>query len=223
MSNKIVITGASKGIGLELARIFLAGGHKVIGTSRTGIIKDIVHENFLPVKLDLADVATVEGAVKSIQAAFVSIDMLINNAGIGPDLEFSLPEEASFNQTFAVNATGTVFFTEAMLPLVQANGKIINVSSKMGSVALCSGADAVAYRMSKSALNMYTKILANRLSGKQLVAALHPGWVRTDITASNVHAPLSAAQSAAAIFEFVTTGFKTGIYWNADTKQPMEW
>jgi NAD(P)-dependent dehydrogenase (short-subunit alcohol dehydrogenase family) len=148
---------------------------------------------------------------------------LINNAGIGPDSDLLLPEIESFRQTFEVNTTGTVFFTEAILKLMSDNGKIVNISSKMGSIELCSDIDSVAYRMSKTALNMYAKILANRLSGKQIVATIHPGWVRTELAESNINAPLSAEESAAKIFKFVTDSFENGTFWNVDTDSKLNW
>ena len=109
---------------------------------------------------------------KKISRSFNHIDILINNAGIGPDLDTLIPEVNSFNETFNVNVTGTVFFTEDLIKIINENGIILNVSSKMGSLDVCELTDSVAYRMSKSALNMYTKILSNRLKGKIKVASI---------------------------------------------------
>lgn len=223
MKQKIVITGASKGIGFELAKTFLDNNYKIIGTCRTGKIADISHQNFLSVKLDLSNPKTFETAVDEIQNRFGTVDILVNNAGIGPDSDILLPEIESFRQTFDVNTTGTVFFTEAILKLLSDNGKIVNVSSKMGSIELCSDIDSVAYRMSKTALNMYAKILANRLDGKQIVATIHPGWVRTGLAESNVNAPLSAKESAAKTFKFVTNNFENGTFWNVDNDSKLDW
>jgi NAD(P)-dependent dehydrogenase (short-subunit alcohol dehydrogenase family) len=223
MKGTVVITGANRGIGFELAKYFLANDFKVIGTSRAGIISSLLHQNLIVVTLDLFDTATIDKAVNQIAASCNGIDILINNAGIGPDCDTLLPDEKSFDQTFDVNTKGAVFFTEAVLKLMNDNGKIVNVSSKMGSIELCTGMDAVAYRMSKAALNMYTKILANRLLGKQTVAAIHPGWVRTNFSPGNINAPLSAQDSAIEIFKFCTGNFKTGVYWNVVTREIMEW
>ena len=97
----------------------------------------------------------------------------------------SSPEEKSFDQTFDVNVKGQVFFTEAMIKHLAPSAKLINVSSKMGSIEQCVSTDSVAYRMSKTALNMYTKILTNRYAGQFQIATLHPGWVRTNISGDN--------------------------------------
>ena len=82
------------------------------------------------------------------------------------DLDTLNPKRDFLNATFDVNVSGTVFFTEPLIKLIPENGMVLNISSKMGSVEVCEKTDAVAYRMSKSALNMYTKILSNRLEKK---------------------------------------------------------
>ena len=94
----------------------------------------------------------------------------------------------------------------------------------MGSIGLCEGTDSVAYRMSKTALNMYSKILTNRLLGKQTIATVHPGWVRTTIAKDNiVNGRLSAEESAFRVFNFVTSNFETGIFWDIEAERKMEW
>jgi NAD(P)-dependent dehydrogenase (short-subunit alcohol dehydrogenase family) len=219
----VLITGASKGIGFALAKHFLKNNFKVIGTSRHEKIEQIDHKNFEAIKLDLADSASITKAANKIKSNSSKINILINNAGVGFDLDTFSPEEETFENTFAVNVTGTVFFTESILPCLAETGKLINISSKMGSVELCQQTDAVAYRMSKSALNMYSKILANRLHQKQKVAVVHPGWVRTTIAKSNVHGRLSAEESATGIYNFVTGNFKSGIFWNIETQSEIPW
>ncbi len=223
MKKTILITGSSKGIGLALAEIFLNQGYQVIGTCREGKQDNLAHPDFSVYKLDLADLQSVQACVEALSLQNQKIDMLINSAAIGSDLNTDFPDERSFTDTFAVNVMGTTFFTEQMLPLLKPAAKIINISSKMGSIGLCTGSDAVAYRMSKAALNMYSKILCNRLEGQHLVATLHPGWVQTTIAASNVHAPLTPAASASRIYEFSISNFRSGIFWNVQTQSECEW
>lgn len=94
----------------------------------------------------------------------------------------------------------------------------------MGAIALCEDIDAPAYRMSKTALNMYTKMLANRFAGKYLVAAVHPGWVRTAISQESLlHGRLLPEASEESIFQFVSQPFSTGVFWNAETKTYLPW
>lgn len=223
MNKTVLITGTSRGIGLALAKKFLDNGYKVIGTCRTGITDDIKHPGYEVLQLDLSDLDNIRDFEKKIAGREISVDILINNAGIGPDLDFDFPEERTFKQTFEVNVIGTTFFTELICKHINENGKIINISSKMGSIGLCELTDSLAYRMSKTALNMYTKILTNRFIGKQSVASVHPGWVRTTIAKSNVKGRLSTEESAQKIVDFVLSDFKTGIFWNAETETECIW
>jgi NAD(P)-dependent dehydrogenase (short-subunit alcohol dehydrogenase family) len=220
--NTILITGTSQGIGHALTKLLLINGYKVIGTSTTGI-DNINEHNYKSYSLDLSNLDSIAAFEKNLQIENIKIDILINNAGIGSDLDFELPEEISFQKTFDVNVTGTTFFTEQMLQYLNVGGKIINISSKMGSINVCEKNDSVAYRMSKAALNMYTKILSNRLEGKQFVASVHPGWVRTNISKSNIIGRLSPEESAQKIFEFISSDFKTGTFWNVETEAECTW
>ena len=224
MEKTSIVTGASKGIGKALAQKLLSEGYMVIGTSRSGNIKDLVSPKFHSVALDLTNPASIKEASQKIKAIASRIDLLVNNAGIGPDLNAPRPQDDSYKITFDVNVQGTVFFTEAMLDAISPNGKIINVSSKMGSIAECSGTDSTAYRMSKSALNMYTKILSNRLGDNTGVASIHPGWVQTDISpGSKAHAPLTPKQSAENMYRFIGNDFATGTYWDSATDSSLTW
>ncbi len=222
MNKTILITGTSQGIGHALTKLLLIIGYRVIGTSTTGI-DNINENNYKSLALDLSNLDSIAAFENNFQTENTKVDILINNAGIGPDLDFELPEEISFQKTFDVNVTGTTFFTEQMLEHLNVGGKIINISSKMGSIDVCEKHDSVAYRMSKAALNMYTKILSNRLEGKQFVASVHPGWVRTNISKSNINGRLSPQESAQKIFEFISSDFKTGTFWNVETEAECSW
>jgi len=224
MKKVVLITGASKGIGKALTEKMLNENFFIIGTSRNGIIKDFENKDFYSLKLDLSNTSSIENAHKEIFDKFKHIDILINNAGIGPDLDTYIPQKKSFNLTFDVNVTGTVFFTEPLIELIGENGIILNVSSKMGSLDVCELTDSVAYRMSKSALNMYTKILTNRLKDKIRVASIHPGWVKTTIIESNLkNGRLTPEQSADNIFEFLTNEFDSGTFWNSENGTDLLW
>jgi NAD(P)-dependent dehydrogenase (short-subunit alcohol dehydrogenase family) len=222
MSKIVLTTGTSQGIGHALTKLLLINDYSVIGTSTTGI-DNINENNYKSFSLDLSNLDSIAAFEKNLQIENIKVDILINNAGIGPDLDFELPEKISFKKTFDVNVTGTTFFTEQMLQHLNVGGKIINVSSKMGSIDVCEKNDSVAYRMSKAALNMYTKILSNRLEGKQFVASVHPGWVRTNISKSNINGRLSPEESAQKIFEFISSDFKTGTFWNVETEAECTW
>lgn len=195
-----------------------------VAPSRTGEIENLSHTNFTVLKLDLSEEETIINFDKILEDRKIVIDILINNAGIGPDLDTMKPELETFKKTFAVNVAGTVFFTELIYKHIRLGGKIINISSKMGSIELCERIDSTAYRMSKTALNMYSKILTNRLLDKQTIATIHPGWVRTTIAKDNiVNGRLSTDESASKIFNFVTSSFETGIFWDIEAERKTEW
>ena len=224
MSKIVLITGASRGIGFSLAQQFIAKGFTVIGTSRTGILQNSTTNQLIAKKLNLRDPQSRAEVANWLTEEGIKIDILVNNAGIGPDLGGDKPEAESYKDTFEVNTTGTVFFTELILPHIKKGGKVINISSKMSSIEACGTTDSVAYRMSKAALNMYTKILTNRLDGTQKVAAIHPGWVRTTISeSSSKYAPLSTEESAKGIIDFVMGDFRTGTFWNVETQEEIGW
>lgn len=225
MNKKIIlITGASKGIGKALAEIMIKENFFVIGTSRDGEIKNIKNTNFYPLALDLSSTESIENAHKEIFSKFKKIDILINNAGVGPDLGFLTPEKKSFDVTFGVNVTGTVFFTEPLIKRIPKKGIVLNISSKLGSIDACESEDSVAYRMSKSALNMYTTILKNRLKGEIKVASIHPGWVKTAIRESNLeNARLTPKEAAENVFNFLINNFENGIFWDSETATELLW
>ncbi len=224
MKKIAVITGASKGIGLALAKKMLNNGYIVVGTSRNGEIDAMEHENLYPMALDVKKENSIQEFTESVTKQFKEINILIDNAGIGPDLGTNYPESNTFEDTFKVNVNGTVFLTESLIPMIKKDGKIVIISSKMGSIAETDGFDSVAYKMSKSALNMYTKILSNRLMGKIFVAAIDPGWVKTEIRPSNlINAPLTPKVSADNIYKFITSNFKSGSYWDTVNNKLHHW
>lgn len=223
--NKVVfITGASRGIGYDLSLCFLKEDYTVIGTSRNGILPPNSSPNLKTLKLDLANLDDVKKVSEFLKKENLKIDLLINNAGIGPDLGTSKPDINSFRKTIDVNLTGTTFVSESVIPFINEGGKIINISSKMGSINQCQLTDSVAYRISKAALNMYTKILTNRLSGNIKVASVHPGWVRTNISENSAkNGRLLAPESARRIFDFIMSDFRHGMFWDVESQNEIAW
>ena len=118
---------------------------------------------------------SIDNANSLIRNNYKGIDILVNNAGIAPDLDKNEPDLESLRSTFETNVFGLVHFTETILDLVNPNGKILNISSIMATLNMISKSDSTAYRMSKSALNMYTKTLSSRLKVKNInVNSIHP-------------------------------------------------
>jgi NAD(P)-dependent dehydrogenase (short-subunit alcohol dehydrogenase family) len=211
-NKKALITGAGSGIGLALAKKLLNEGYNVIATSRSGKIEGFEHNNLTVLPLELTD----EKSVTDLAAQVKDIDLLINNSGIAPDVFAVVPDKGSFNETLAVNLTGTVFFTEAVLPAVKSNGQILFISSNMGLLKNA-GQNGQAYRISKAGINIYAAVLAQRMADRNIrVTPMHPGWVQTRLGGSS--APFTPEQSADALYHGIVTNTETGKFWNAELR-----
>ncbi len=209
-NKKVLITGAGSGIGLALAKKLLNEGYYVIATSRSGKIEGLKHNNLTVLPLELTD----EKSVTDLVARLQDIDLLINNSGIAPDVFAVVAEKDSFNKTLAVNLTGTVFFTEAVLPLLNDNGQILFTSSNMG-LPKNAAQNGSAYRISKAGINMYAAVLAQRLAERNIsVRPMHPGWVQTKLGGSR--APITPEQSAEFLYNGIKADTPTGKFWNAE-------
>jgi NAD(P)-dependent dehydrogenase (short-subunit alcohol dehydrogenase family) len=218
----VLITGANSGIGNALAEKLIAENYFVIGTSRNGKIENISSENLFVVALDLTNQISIENANTIIRKNFKGIDILINNAGIAPDLDKSVPDLQSLRATFETNVFGLVNFTETVLDFVNENGQILNISSLMATLNQVSKMDSTAYRMSKTALNMYTKTLSARVIDKNIsVNSIHPGWVKTKLSTEG--APLTTEFSANGIYNLMKTKMETGTFWDAELQEKMAW
>jgi NAD(P)-dependent dehydrogenase (short-subunit alcohol dehydrogenase family) len=181
-----LVTGANRGIGLELVRALKARGDDVIAVVRrssheldqTGVrvIADI----------DVADDASMARLDEALGDA--QLDVLVNNAGVlEPDGLGHLDLDAVRRQ-IEINAIGPLRVTAALLPRLHAGSKVALVTSRMGSIADNGSGGSYGYRMSKAALNMAGVTLARDLAGRGIaVVLLHPGMVATDMTARFGH------------------------------------
>ena len=178
----VLITGANRGIGLEMARQFSEAGYQVIGTARRPA--EAAELNALSVQVEQLDV-TDQSSVDSLAARIKdeSIDLLINNAGVSGHSADSFMT-TDFNEiayTFDVNSLGPMRVTQSLLDnLAAGDGKtIVHISSVMGSIAENQGG-YYGYRASKAALNMLNKSLSAELGPQGYVCiVMHPGWVKT--------------------------------------------
>lgn len=175
----VLITGANRGIGLEFARQYAAEGWDVIATARRPGEADALIETGAETQtLDAADPSSITALAERFQGR--SIDLLIANAGVYPqDLDAD-----GWAAGFATNCIGPTLLAQALRPNVatSAHGKMIAITSRMGSIADNSSGGAIAYRSTKAALNAAWHSLALELrSDGVALAVLHPGWVQTDM------------------------------------------
>ena len=209
-----LVTGANKGIGLEIARQLGRAGISVIVGARDGARGEAAAATLRGegldarfVQLDVTDEASVEQAAAAIATTHGKLDILVNNAGIG-DPEDGPPASAATaiaRRLFDTNFFGALSVTQAMLPLLRQApaGRIVNMSSSLGSMSVNAdaaspyyGVHLIGYNASKAALNMLTVQLAETLRGTGIVVnAACPGYVATDL---NGHSgPLTATEAAA--------------------------
>ena len=208
-----LITGANSGIGLALTQKLINEGYHVIGTSRSGKIDDFSHQNLTVLPLDITCNTSIGQLASRLDKENHSIDLLVNNSGTAAGVYSIVPERESFDENIAINLTGNVFFTEAVVDRVNDGGQVVFISTDMGLLKKA-GPNGVGYRVSKAGITMYAGILAQRLMEKNIrVTPMHPGWVKTRIGGDI--APLTAVESAEALYHGITTNTETGKFWNS--------
>ncbi len=204
MSKLALVTGANKGIGLETARQLAKAEVQVIigardaakGAAAAAKLKS-EGLDVEAIRLDVNDGASIAAAAKEIAAKYGKLDILINNAGIGVQdgsVKVSEQKMDTWRKTFDTNVFGLIEVTQAFLPLLEksAAGRIVNLSSILGSITLHADPKSpiyntkiAAYNVSKSAVNAYTVQLAYELRDSNVkVNAVHPGHVKTDMGGS---------------------------------------
>lgn len=196
------VTGANRGIGLELVRKLIAKGATVIATVReraAGL--ELVETGARVLELDVTDPNSIDALASKL--GDTPIDVLINNAGVSSTSKLltdcRAPELA---RVFCVNATGPVLVAGALLPLLRRGGRrlIVNISSQLASIQNNNGGSSYGYRASKAALNMLTVSMANELRPEGFTCiCMHPGWVKTRMGGDQ--APMSVEQSARCILD----------------------
>jgi NAD(P)-dependent dehydrogenase (short-subunit alcohol dehydrogenase family) len=219
----IIITGANRGIGLELTRQFLQTQRAVIATCRqpnaaTDLQALSSNPNLEIRQLDVTDLSSVDEFSASLTDQ--TIDVLINNAGVTGGSHQSLKdmETTSWLATFETNTIAPLRLSTLLLKNLRpaARPRIISVSSYMGSISR-PGNGAYAYRSSKAALNKVMQVMACDLADDGIIACpVHPGWVRTDMGGSG--ADLSVEQSAGGLIDLIDNlnMAQSGHFWNWD-------
>ncbi len=208
-----VVTGANRGLGLELARRLLDRGDHVVAACRipgratalnalAGEHPGLLH--VLP--LDVADArsrAAFAAELPLVLGEAGGVDLLVNNAGVLHSGErFGHLGEANLEHSFRVNAMGPLLLAQALAPLLANGATVANLSSQLGSIAGCGRFGTPSYNISKAAQNMATALLAHALADRGItVVALHPGWVQTEM--GGEQATESVGESAAGLLEVI--------------------
>jgi serine 3-dehydrogenase len=185
MTKTILITGATAGFGAAAARKFASGGWRVIGTGRRSdrlrALQDELGVAFLPLEIDMRDIAAVESLAK-LAAPWNELDLLLNNAGLAPPTD-PLPETDwdRIEDVIETNVTGLVALTRALLPkLVERKGAIINLSSVAATYPYKGGA---VYAGTKAFVRQFSLDLRSDLHGTGVrVTSVEPGMAETEFT-----------------------------------------
>jgi NAD(P)-dependent dehydrogenase (short-subunit alcohol dehydrogenase family) len=185
-----LVTGASRGLGLEMTRQLLVRGDRVAAACRhpgralalTRLAGE--HPGRLHVlPLDLTEPRSIAEVAREVGALDLDIDLLVNNAGVLIEGErFGAIESKSLRESFSVNAEGALLLTQALNAQLADGAKVVNLSSTLGSIARTDSLYSPSYSISKAALNMATRLLSIALNERGIiVVALSPGWVQTDM------------------------------------------
>ncbi|WP_457631570.1 SDR family oxidoreductase [Oceanithermus sp.] len=228
-----LVTGANRGIGFEVVRQLAEKGYAVALASRDERAGREAAARLAgrglavePLQLDVTSDASVRAALERFRERYDRLDALVNNAGVLLDEGVSgleVPVE-TVHATFEVNVYGALRVAQAFAPLLIARegGNIVNVSSIMGQLAYA-GPGYLAYRSSKAALNMITRVLAAELKPHGVrVNSAHPGWVRTRM--GGPAAPGTPEEGAGPIVWLATLGpdGPTGGFFGPGNK-PLDW
>jgi NAD(P)-dependent dehydrogenase (short-subunit alcohol dehydrogenase family) len=197
---RVVVTGANRGIGLELARQLLARGDHVEATVRRPDEATELRALGGPLRIHRVEVTDATSIAAFAAAIAEPIDIVINGAGVyggkGQSIRQMSDDLASTDvlQTFDVNAVGPLRVSLALLPHVRRGTakKLVHITSGMGSITDNTSGGYYAYRMSKAALNMMSKSLAVDLRADGILSVvINPGWVQTDMGGANAPTPVA--------------------------------
>ena len=226
MQKTVLIVGASRGLGLGLAKQFSSEGWLVIATVRNSQQADALSQipQVSVETLEMTDATSIEVLVERLEGA--RLDVLFVNAGVaGPQNKpATQASEAEVGQLFFTNAVAPLRLAEHLLPLVDdKQGVVVFMSSILGSVETGPGMGMSLYGASKAALNHMTRTFVADLGETGLtVLSMHPGWVKTDM--GGEQAPLDVETSARGMVEQVTKALGSGGHRYLDFQgTPLPW
>ena len=226
-----VVTGGNKGIGFEICRQLARQGVDVILTARDeakgteaceALRKEGVPSRFNP--LDVDDPESIGRFREFMEREFGRLDILVNNAGINIDAEMTASDVdiGTVSRTVRTNVFGPMLMCQAVVPMMRRHnfGRIVNVSSTMGSLTEMAGGYP-AYRLSKTALNAVTRVLAFETMGTNIrVNSMCPGWVRTDMGGPEADRSVEEGADTAVWLATLPDGGPTGGFFRDRKKIP---
>ncbi len=222
---RVLITGASRGIGRALAVELNGRGHSVIATSRRPSDAAVDVPGIRHLTLDVTDQRSIAAAAEALLDE--PLDILVNNAGLfGPrGAGLGRIDDTAWHEVLATNVIGAYRVSEAFLPHLRRgrDKKLVTISSRMGSMGANTTGGEYIYRSSKAAVNAVMRSLAIDLEPESItVAVLHPGWVRTDMGGPG--AALDVATSARGLADVILglTPTQSGGFFNYDGT-PLVW
>lgn len=244
LPRRVLVTGASRGLGFEFVHQLLARGDRVVAACRHPEAADALRalvpsqsartdaagaEAVPPplrvLALDIDDAASRAALVQALDADG-GLDLLINNAGVlTRDERLGALDPATFRQTFETNALSPLLLTEALLPLLLRGraSTVAFLSSQLGSITRTDGFYTPSYAMAKAALNMAGALLARPLHEAGIASVLlHPGWVRTAM--GGPQAPLEAPEAVAGLLRVIASLPRDGAVRFLDHRgEPLPW
>jgi len=228
-----LVTGANRGIGYEICRQLARKGLRVLLTSRDPekgreARKKLAKEGLdvLHHQLDITDRASVAAIARHIESEYGRMDVLVNNSGILIDSRSTSvlrEKEETFRATLETNFYGALRMCQAVVPLMQKNhyGRVVNMSSGLGQLDDM-GDGTPAYRVSKTALNALTRMVAKATEGDNiLVNSMCPGWVRTDMGGPEASRSVEQGAETAVWLAMLPHDGPTGGFFR--DKKPIPW
>ncbi|MBT4413571.1 MAG: SDR family oxidoreductase [Polaribacter sp.] len=207
----VVITGTSRGIGFELAKMFANNGHRVLAISRNiKPISAINHKNISMISVDISKGSDVEKVTEFIKNNWKQVDILINNAGKLINKPFTELTSDDFLEVYKVNVFGVAELTKNLIPFLQKGSHVVTISSMGGIQGSMKFPGLAAYSSAKGAVITLSELLAEEYKEHQIAFnVLALGAVQTEMLAEafpDYKAPLSAKEMANYIYDFSLTG-----------------
>jgi 3-oxoacyl-[acyl-carrier protein] reductase len=209
----VVITGTSRGIGFELAKMFANNGHKVLAISRnTEPLSALNHKNISVISVDISKSTDLEKVTDFIKNKWKQVDILINNAGKLINKPFTDLTPDDFLEVYRVNVFGVAELTKNLIPFLQKGSHVVTISSMGGIQGSMKFPGLAAYSSAKGAVITLSELLAEEYKEQQIAFnVLALGAVQTEMLEEafpDYKAPLSAEEMASYIYDFSLTGNK---------------